>query len=93
MPQADNGTPGGADTIVKDFVESHLHISLETAERAHRLGRKRPGANGAIVAKLLSYKSKEEIVHNVSWLKNVAALKVRISVDFSPRKRLSRQKL
>lgn len=90
--ETDNEAPGDAEDIAKDSVESHLQISLGVLERAHGLGRKHPGANRAIFSKFLSYKSKE-VLHNASRLENAASPTERVSQDFSPRTRLSRQKV
>lgn len=85
----DNAIPGNTQAIVKDFIECHLIIALGAVKRAHRLYQKRPGAKLAIIAKFLSYRSKEETLRNASRLQSVASPRVRISEDFSPRTRLS----
>lgn len=71
IPETDNETPGDHEAFVKYFMESHLQISSGAVERAHRLGKKRPGTNPSIIAKFLSSKSKDRILHNDYKLKKI----------------------
>lgn len=93
LPEAENETWDVTERIVTHFVKDHLAIDLGTVERAHRLGRKRIGINRPIIVKFLSFKSKDEVLHNAFKLKNVVAPKVQISEDFSRKVQFARKKL
>lgn len=92
LPEIENESWNDAKTIVTGFAREILGIEMGEIERAHRLGRKRPGSSRPIIVKFLRYQSKEEVLKNGFKLKNVSP-QIRISEDFSDRVRIARQNL
>lgn len=76
--------------------------SLREGSPRNRLGHRRKSAlsgpktnwmNRPIIVKFLSFKSKDEVLHNAFKLKNVVVPKVQISEDFSRKVQFAREKL
>lgn len=70
--------------------ELDITISENAIERAHRLGRFKPGKNRPIIAAFANFKDKTNILSATPKLKNSA---YSIREDYSARVRLARQKL
>ena len=77
---------------VRDVISERLNISVteQMVERAHRTGKRNPGRDRPIVCKLLSDKTKSEILKNC---KKLRGSKIFIEQDYSYRVRAERQKL
>lgn len=82
--------------IINEFMRTHLGFEASVVERVHRVGGKRGSATYPIVMRSLNYQSKQDVLYNARKLKkqtkNVASLRVSISVDSTPETRLHRSK-
>ncbi|XP_077537499.1 uncharacterized protein LOC144149692 [Haemaphysalis longicornis] len=81
-----------SEELIKSLCSEHLNVEIDPKEleRAHRLGRHKPGQNRPVIVKFTSFKTNETILSNGKKLKGTA---YSIGQDFSRSVQNSRKHL